>query len=66
MEVQGAYRITAEISAVNETPAASRPCSLVQPAATARVAAEVVLGGHVETGAVTEGPGRRVSCNNDT
>lgn len=41
-------------------PACIQAVSLVQSAAATRAAAEVVLGGHIETGAVTEGPGLEV------
>jgi len=51
---------------MKENPDCIQAVSLVQSAAAARAAAEVVLRGHIEAGAVTEGPGRRVSCNNDT
>jgi hypothetical protein len=48
------------VMAPPSNPGCIQAVSLVQSAAAARAAAEVVLGGHIETGAVTEGPGLEV------
>jgi hypothetical protein len=56
----GAEKRIGGVTAPPNYPDCIQAVSLVQLAAATRAVAEVVLGGHSETGAVTEGPGLEV------